>query len=77
MEKAKTTTETVLATIKDKGKAIVDNTLVELNTIELTPTNKVLHGSFKVEFDKPVVPNFYQLVLKDGRSFSSQIFYMN
>ena len=67
MEKAKVTTETVSATIKKEGKTIVDGIVVELNTTESSPAHKVLHGSFKVEFDRSLVPSFYQLILEDGR----------
>jgi len=69
MEKAKTTTETVSGTIKENGKIILDKIMVELSTEEFSPKHKVLHGSFKAEFGRPLVPSFYELVLEDGRSY--------
>ena len=62
MEEAKTTTETVSATIKENEKTIVDEVMVELNI-------KTLYGSFRVSPDTPLAPGFYQLLLKDGRSY--------
>lgn len=69
VEKAKTTTETVSASIKENGKIILDKIEVEFNTAEFSPKHRVLHGSFKASFDRPLVPSFYQLVLEDGRSY--------
>ena len=69
VENAKTTTETVSATIKENGKIILDKIMVEFDTAEFSPRHKVLHGSFKADFDRPLVPSFYQLVLEDGRSY--------
>ena len=62
MEKAKTVKEVTLATIKENGKTIVDEVVVELNT-------KTLYGSFKASPETPLTPGFYQLLLKDGRSY--------
>ena len=69
MEKAKTTTETVSATIKENEKTIVYETTVELNTEEYSPKHKVLHGSFRLSPDTLLLPSLYQLLLKDGRSY--------
>ena len=69
MEKAKTTTETVSATIKENGKIILDKIMVELRTEKYSSKHKVLHGSFKAGFERPLLPSFYQLVLEDGRSY--------
>ena len=60
--KAKTTTETVSATIKENEKTIADEVMVELITEEL-------YGSIRMSPDTPLVPGFYQLLLKDGRSY--------
>ncbi len=69
MEKAKTVTEVTLATIKENEKTIVDEVMVEFNTDEFSPKHKVLHGSFRLSPDTPLAPGFYQLLLKDGRSY--------
>ena len=58
-----------LAKIKENEKTIVDDVMVELTTEELSPKHKVLHGSFKAGFDRPLLPSFYQLVLEDRRSY--------
>ena len=69
MEKAKTTTETVSGTIKENGKIILDEVMVELSTEKFSPKQKVLHGSFRLSLDTLLLPSFYQLVLEDGRSY--------
>ena len=69
MEKVETTVETAWATIKEGEKIIHDNVEVELNTAKFPFEHKVLHGSFKVYPDRPWVPGFYKLVLRDGRSY--------
>ena len=69
MEKAKTTIETVSASIKGNGKTIIYETTVELKTEEYSPKHKVLHGSFRLSPDTLLLPSLYQLLLKDGRSY--------
>ena len=69
MKEAETTTETVSATIEESGKIILDKTEVLLNTEELSPKHRVLHGSFNAHLDRHLLPGFYQLLLKDGRSY--------
>ncbi len=69
MEKAKTTTETARATVKENEKTIVDEVMVELKTTKFSPEHQILHGSLKLPSGTPLLPTFYQLVLEDGRSY--------
>ena len=69
MKTAKTTTETMSAAIEGNGKILLDKTLILLNTDELSPKHKVVHGSFSAHLDTHLLPGFYQLLLEDGRSY--------
>jgi hypothetical protein len=69
MRKAKTTTETVLATIKENEKTLVDKVMVELITEEFSPKHKVLRGDLRFSLDISLLPGFYRLALEDGRSY--------
>ena len=73
MEKAKTATEVTVATIKEKGKTVVADVMVVLNTEESSPKHKELYGSFKLSPDTPLALGFYQLLLKDGCSYRIEV----
>ncbi len=62
MEKAR-------ATIKEGDKIILDDTEVEFDIAESPTGHKVLQGSFRTPLNKPLIPGFYELVLKDGCSY--------
>jgi len=73
MEKAKTVTEVTLATIKENKKTIIYETTVELKTEEYSPKHKELYGSFRLSPETLLLPSFYQLLLKDGRSYQIEV----